>query len=206
MPVTAYGFDVLDAAPNQRDDAKITFARGFALLDPGIGAREGNAKSGQPVNNRPYLWWLNGRPAVTSLKTFLAARKGRAVPFWAPGWRTDLSLANDVGPTDPSITITACNYTRFLYPSPARRYLCFLLNLNGATQLYRKVTAAVDNGNGTETLTLDTTLGQTTPAASTVVTFLRLCRLDADEIKIKWHTPEFAECEMPMVEVPAEVT
>jgi hypothetical protein len=116
-------------------------------------------------------------------------------------WRTDMVTVNDLLSTDTTFLIKTQGYTKFQYPSNARRYIAFML-ANG-TFLYRKITSSVDVGDGTERLTLDASPGVGVPA-TTMVSFLQFCRLDADSISIQWRSQTFAEAQIPIVEIPRE--
>jgi hypothetical protein len=71
--------------------------------------------------------------------------------------------------------------------------------------VYAKVTGAIDNGDGTENLTLSALTGKAFPAATTMVSFLTLVRLEADRVSIKWDSTDHAESLLSLVEVPREV-
>jgi predicted phosphodiesterase len=85
-----------------------------------------------------------------------------------------------------------------------RRYLAFIPT-DGTANVYRKVTASVDNGDGTETLTLDTSTGKAFPMASTQVSFLVFARLASDEPEIHWISTDLATAILEVEEIPAEV-
>jgi hypothetical protein len=77
--------------------------------------------------------------------------------------------------------------------------------MDGSGNVYAKITAAIDNGNGTETLTLGALTGKAFAAATTMVSFLTLVRLDADRVSIKWDSTDHAESLLSLQEVPREV-
>ena len=70
---------------------------------------------------------------------------------------------------------------------------------------YRKVLAAVNNGDGTETLTIDSILGVSPARDQTILSYLTLRRLHDDENEIMWRTAGVAECTLRTVEIPTEV-
>src|SRR5262249_11555570 len=149
-------------------------------------------------------WFLKDHPSVTTLRAFILKRFGQLVPFWTPTWDQDLVLANDVGATDTSIVIQSVYYTRFFFPIKSRRYIAFIQQSGGAN-VYRKITGALDNGNGTETLTLDSATGVAFPKGSTMISFLTLSRLASDDSEIDWMTNDVAQAELTFQEVPREV-
>ncbi|MGH9716399.1 MAG: hypothetical protein ACRD4R_06700 [Candidatus Acidiferrales bacterium] len=198
------GYDVLEIAPNWAAGLDRQYNRSLVTIDPKIGPIEVIDKGGSAIVSQRFPWWLDGHSNVTAFRAFILARFGRMNPFWVPTWDQDLVLAQDVGATDTAIKIESEFYSRFFFPSTARRDLAFISSA-GAANIYRRVTAAVDNGDGTETLTLDSAPGAAVPAASTMVSFLTLARLAADKAEITWSTADHAEAELEFQEVPREI-
>jgi hypothetical protein len=60
------------------------------------------------------------------------------------------------------------------------------------------VTGSVDNGNGTETLTLNTAA----PSTTSLVSWLRKVRLAEDTLTIAWQNSALASCTLHAVEIP----
>ena len=68
------------------------------------------------------------------------------------------------------------------------------IQLTSGAVLYRRVMASANNGNGTETLTLDAALGvAVTPAQVAQVSFMGLCRSDSDQFEIGWWRSDYAD-------------
>jgi hypothetical protein len=118
------------------------------------------------------IWW----------NAFLNAVVGARETFLAPTWRDDLVLSAQpsVGATTILVTNDP-NYNAEYEVSGAHDYLQLE---TAAGIIYRKVTNAVDNGNGTVTLTLDVALPATT-AGSTIsrISFLERVRLASDVVQ-----------------------
>jgi hypothetical protein len=142
---------------------------------------------------------------VTALRAFLLARFGQLVPFWVPTWDQDLVMAIDAPSGSSTITIKSVFYTRFLFPDNARRYLALIPTSGAGPNQYVAITGSVDNGDGTESLTLAAELGADVMAANTMVSFLTFARLDSDELAISWITTEYAEAVVAIQELPREV-
>lgn len=205
ITLTQYkGIDVLEIMPNWESGLKRGYKRSMITIDPKVGPDEVIDKGGSALVGQEFPWWLDGHPAVTTFRAFVLKRFGRMNPFWIPTWDQDLVLSSDVGATDGGIVIKSEFYSRFFFPSVARRDLAFI-PAGGSGNVYRRVTAAVDNGNGTETLTLDSATGKAFPAASTQISFLTLARLDKDDVEIKWSTSDHAEAVLSLQEVPREL-
>lgn len=201
---TFKGFDVLEIGPNWATDLKRTYNRSLVILDPKIGPVSAVDKGGTPVVAQEFPWWLQDHAAVTQFRAFLIARFGQLRPFWIPTWDQDLVLHEDVADIDPTITIESEFYTRFLFPSKARKYVAFIPT-DGSGNVYRKITASIDNGDGTEQLTLETATGKTFFKSQTQVSFLTLARLASDDSEIDWVNSDLAQANLQLQEVPREV-
>ena len=203
--MTAYqGFDVLEVEPNWRDGVESTYRRSWLRFDPGTGKVRVDDRTGITALDNSFSWFMENRIAVAEFRAFVAARKGAAVPFWFPSWRSDLQLRTNAGAIDTVLTIDAIGFTKYLFPQAARRFLAFILS--DGTKIFREIVNASDPGDGvSETITLDSAPGVALPAASTLVCFLLLCRLESDEVKIQWHTTSVAEASLEFRDIPREV-
>jgi hypothetical protein len=199
------GFDVLEIAPNWRDaPLKRTYTRSLVTVDPKIGPITVIDKGGSAIVKQPFPWFLTNHAAVTTFRAFLLRRFGQLNPFWLPTWDQDLILAFDVGSGDTGIVIKSEFYSRFFFPNPARRFIAFIPT-DGSSNVYRKITSTNDNGDGTESLVLDTPTGKNFPAASTMISFLTLARCASDDNQIEWLTADLAEVNLEVQEVPREL-
>lgn len=198
--MTSYlGFDVLERRPNMREAVTDVSPRSLAIHDPGLGARDVKPKDSAPAFQRTHLWTAQGLQAIADLRAWLAARKGRVVPFWVSTLRQDLILAAPGSAADTTLTIESIGYARFAHPHKARRHLA--LHLPNTT-LYRQVLTATDGG-AMESLALTAALGTSVPLG-TLVSYLVLCRLDADDIELVWHTDQLVEAALTFREIPEE--
>ena len=184
-----------------RDDA---LNRGFSILDAGMGPRAAESPEIAPSAVRSYLWQADSHAEVAALRQFVDDCKGRLEAFWLPTLVYDLTWANAPG-TGSTLTIHSIGYSAGLFPgSGARRHLSFRQRF-GTVRMYRMVTAAVDNGDGTETLTLDSPLDTAvTDPGDWIISFLRLCRMEDDQITIDWQGQAYAEAVLRFHELPAE--
>lgn len=194
------GFDVLESAPNAREAQTDTLRRSLAILDPGVGKRAIRARDQASPTPRTYLWTAQGKAQIVALQTWLAARKGQAVPFWLPSFRQDLTLSQDISPSDTIIHIQDIGYAKHMFPGTnARRHLVFF---HSSGWLLRKVTAASASA-GEEALTLSAQLSLSFAKAGRLG-FLLFCRLATDEPELVYRTDSVAECSLPYVEIPEE--
>jgi hypothetical protein len=126
-------------------------------------------------------------------KLFLDTVNGMRVAWLLATGRPDLAPVGDA--SSGTLTITA-GYLTSLWPSMAHRRIKIVLA--SGTVAYRTISAAVDNGNGTENLTLSSALAGEIDR----VELLETVRLDTDDIKVAWTSWEFASS-FPVVTVQA---
>ncbi len=204
-PTQYKGFDVLEVMPNWAEaPLRRNYKRSLVSIDPKIGPIEVIDKGGTAIVGQEFPWWVDGHSNITAFRAFMLRRLGQFSAFWIPTWDQDLVLFQDVISTDAAIRVNSEFYTRFFFPTPSRRYIAFIPQ-DGSGNVYRKITAAVDNGDGTETLTLDNPTGKTFPKTSTMVSFLTFTRLASDSVSIKWDSTEHAESMVSLQEVPREI-
>jgi uncharacterized phage protein (TIGR02218 family) len=121
------------------------------------------------------------RPSeIQWLKLFLHTVRGRARSFFLPSGRCDLLPIGDAS-TGTLVVDDESEYADNWFSSTAHRHIK-LVKADG-TIAYREVTAAVDNGDGTQDLTLDSALA----GALARVEFLEHVRLESDTATIQWQ-------------------
>jgi hypothetical protein len=156
----------------------------------------------EPVTTLPYRVFLDSRTTIRSLETWFRSVKGRYVSFYIPTYVADMPLTADIGAADTTFTITDIGYTDLLYPYPARKRLAFIAATGSITE--RAVTGSVDNGDGTETITIASSLGSDFDRETGLVAFSLLVRLASDELVITRSSATLAECVLDCIELPEE--
>lgn len=188
--VTTYdGLPVWDLG-NATNFAAQPLRSGVDLVD--MGGRIGALGNFTEVNwGRALVVAGRGRADWQWLKAFLDAVRGQQMPFLLPTGRPDLVVASGDASGGTVIvqgppTTDAPDYVNDWFPSLAHRRLR-LLKADG-TAAYRTITGAIDNGNGTQTLTLDSALA----GALSRLEFLETVRLDSDDVAVSFGSPGFS--------------
>ncbi|HEY6108689.1 MAG TPA: hypothetical protein VIV56_07285 [Gemmatimonadales bacterium] len=196
------GLDVLEVLPNRDRDIDYDIERKQFLLDSLTGKRLTDASEVAPVENAPFVWYCSSRADVAVLRGFLDARIGRAVPFWRPTLNADFTLDGAALAAATTLTVKSWGYAATVFPlGAARRHIA--VRPPGGLPEYHKITAAVDNEDGTETLTITPGLALDAPADA-LVSFMLLCRLADDLADLEWGSGQFAECVLGLTELPRE--
>lgn len=200
---TYLGFDVLEVDPDSsggRGGDAASQEQNVVSSPVGVVATTYREKA--PRLERSYRWACQGPAEVQALRDFLDARHGRAVPFWMLSWQRDFSFSTFPGGIATWV-IKWCGYSANLFPGTgARRHIFVRHPVSGFR--YGKIVSAVDNGDGTETLTLGSVLGVNILTTVWTPGFLRLCRLASDTTRIEWTGQGFAAADLRFIEIPNE--
>jgi hypothetical protein len=178
------------------------------VSDGGVGQWAVSWPTATPTFDFPYSIVLETRDRASDWLLWLSYRRGRYAPFWMPTWRRDFRLTATLGAADTDLIVSATGYTDSGFLTEARRHLAIIVAGGGAITVYpRRIEASVDNGDGTETLTIDSALGVEADRKA-LLSFLVLVRLADDVNPLHWHHPQLAVADVRMVEVArqAEVT
>lgn len=119
-------------------------------------------------------------------KKFFGTVRGRQKRFLLPTWRHDLDLFSQ--PSGTSMRVKKTPGYASWFPSAAHKR--FQLLKSDGTVEYAKANSFVDNGDGTETITLAASYGGGTTVK---VSFLELVRLYEDEIAWEHQPGQYAE-------------
>lgn len=176
--------DLIDRRVRRLDNNTYTFAE-YAHRAYGIGAM------------RDLPLWLVTRANQTALLTWFHELRGRWTTFYLPTYTEDLDVLAGLG--TGTLTIRACAYTARLFPDIARRTLACIQPNGTVTKVF--VRTAEDNGNGTETLTLDLIA----PGGTRLVSWCLYGRLAEDALELRWLNNTVAEASIGFQETPAEL-
>ncbi len=175
MPVWDYGV----VSSGQRSEG---IRSGLEIIDAG-GAIESLARYAQSDWPRAVAISSDEIADWQWFKLFLDTINGMRVAWLLPTGRPDLVPIGDA--STGTLTIAA-GYVESLWPSLAHRRVKIVLD--DGTYEYRTITNATDNGDGTEDLTLDSSLAGTIAR----VELLETVRLDTDDVKVSWSSWEFS--------------
>lgn len=200
------GFDVLDFYEfNRKGTISETLSRRFVILDNGAGKRTPDELSPAAAPVRSFVWTCFDMEEIAQLRTWLDERNGRAVPFWMPTYQRDASLAVALLEDEDTATINWIRYRQQFFPNTnARRHLAIYPQGGGTLDLYGIVDADDPGDQLTETLNLAPAAARLYPTATTVVSFLKLCRLEDDFVEISHDARGFAEATIKVREIPEE--
>jgi hypothetical protein len=202
--MTYLGYEVLEAEADGRLAREDSYEREIFIVGGGHGRTLLDDPQTAPELVRTYHWTCQSLADIAELKAFLDARLGRLVPFWLPSLEHDLTLAVDRDAAHTFLDVVTIGYAANLFPDTGARRHLSIRKVSDGTAIYRKVTSASNNLNGSESLHLDTSLGQAVTVAQWQVGFLRLCRLEDDVNAINYEARSYATCRLRVRELPHE--
>lgn len=126
----------------------------------------------------PIRVLLTSRAALSEFYGWMDARQGKQSPVWVASEENDLEVTARSG---NNATINHIGYAARYNVHSARRHLAF--KKTDGSVVYKMVTAAVDNLDGTETLTV---AGAPALVDIAKTSFLRLCTAP-DQFELKYH-------------------
>lgn len=188
---TYRGLHVLLQKNFYNDTHAFEINRPVERFDSNIGYFSQDAVNPAPHTQNEFAWLCGNHQDSADLFAWLNTRKGRYGAFWYPTWSRDFELAQDIGNTDDSIVVNRIGYSDLYMidgvPIASRRDI--MLQTTAGTLFFKRILSAGDNGDGTETLSLDSTFGVVIPANTVQrVSFLIPSRLAADAVEISWQS------------------
>lgn len=198
-PTTLYrGLPVVETAPVE---GALTggWQRISTVLDNDTGLPLLMDTAGVGFAARQHAWMTGSRAEHNALRGLLYALAGRWKAAWWPTFAVDFRLVAAVGPSDTAIRVRNVGYARLAAAQSMRRDI--RIELGDGTALHRRILAASIVDAGTEQLALDAPLGVALAITDVRrISFLTLCRLDADDIELHHDTDAdgVTECTLPL--------
>jgi hypothetical protein len=165
-----------------RDDYEVS--RETMDVDFGIGLLGVESDTAGASETLPWRIKTKGRETIARLLGWFYERRGRARYVWVPTLQADFDVLSVDG---VDLTVADTNYGDTFALAEARRDLAFVYY--DGTMEFRRVVGF--SGTTNETLELDAPVPTLTSLR--MVSLLKFCRLDADQVEIAWHTDDVVE-------------
>lgn len=133
--------------------------------------------------------WLNSKAEIYAWRQFLHYIRGSWSTFYMPTFQNDLPLNTAFALGGNTFIVPYMGISTFLDGAAPKRDLRITISGDTDTPIYRRISSIVDNGNDTETITLDGTVGSAgfSQVNETVISWMHLCRLAGDSARFN-HT------------------
>lgn len=124
--------------------------------------------------------YTNTYEELYAWRQFLHLQRGSWGTFYAPTFQNDLPLFTDLSLGGNTFIVPFMGISTFLDGDPPKRDLRIVTS--DGTVYYRRITLVTDNGNGTETITVDSVIGSVGTSAidETTISWMHLVRIAGD--------------------------
>lgn len=199
-PIQYRGYDTLLQHPNRIEDVSIDYQRIADVFDVETGTPAVIDIPNRPFIVRRHQYLLPDRTRLTTMRSWLAARAGRQVPFWVPTWERGLEVAQPFNLDATEILIQARGFSTYYQAMPGRQDVAFLHN-NGTWYL-RQITAFEFVDGVVERMRIDAALGVAcAPSDFRIVCFLELARLESDAVELFFETDRVVRVTLPILSI-----
>lgn len=186
------GYAVLRLLSEASEELAIEYSRNMSVFDSQTGSRSYRDVSGFARRTRPHRFVCEGMSEVTDLFNWLAARRGRANPFWYPTHQQDFQVLSNITSGATQINVANLKHT-LAHGQPGRNHL--FIKLRNGTVFYRRITSIVEINSTTERLTISSALGTAVAIADIeIACYLQLMRLSSDTVEISYNTDDKITC------------
>lgn len=194
---TYLGYKVYREAPNETGALSVQWSRMLVTADNGFGLPYRVDTANYGFARQQHEFFINGRQEHVDFRKLLYWLRGRVRPVWVPTFSIDMRLTAPVTSLSSSLTIEKVGVAAYVhfgidpdhpeYQYPGRRHI--MLHLRDGSAVFAIMNNAVDNIDGTETITLSAPVGvNIDPADIKRVSFIALMRLDQDRVEINHLT------------------
>lgn len=196
---TYLGYKVYREPPNETGSLSTQWSRMLLSVDNDMGVPFTVDTAQYGFAHQQHEFFLHGKQEHKAFRNLLYWLRGRVRPAWVPTFSIDMRMTGPITSTATSFTIQRVGVAAYVhmttdpdhpeYGYPGRRHL--LIQMRDESAVFALMTNAVDNLDGTETITLSAPVGVAiSPAAIKRISFLSLMRLDQDRVEINHRTDD----------------
>lgn len=186
---------ILTDTSNWLKQHSTTYAKKVETIDSGTSKTKRVITVGETNSIiQKYNLYETTKLNVYNTLNYLMYRKGKLKPIWIPTWTSDLTLALPIDSIDTEIYINYIGLNTY-YMSINKRDI--MIKLNDGSQYFRRISNPIDQGDGTEKVSMDSSLPVSVALSDVrIICFVSLMRLNSDSIKITWRNERTIESEL----------
>ena len=178
-------------------DVTERISRTIDVFDNGSGPVEVDITSNWVDHHQVLTFSTKNRVERWRARKWLHSLQGKQKAFWLPSWNRDLEVTADFNSTSSGLVVKAINYP-VLYGVKD-----IMIQLKSGTRIFKRVLSGTANNDGTETLSLDATIGVTATVNDIdMVCFISHVRLDSDTVELNHEYNGQISVSISVVEVP----
>jgi hypothetical protein len=189
-PITYLSSPVIDLAPNWIEGFDDQWVRDTRrLLDSQTGGTSVEDVAPRPALLKDMRWDFTSRADAIEFMEYLNWTAGRLNVVWIESGTFDFNILNTLTSGAANMNIDWIGYTNLIDLDDARKDV--VVALKDGTKLRRRIQTALNNGDGTESLAMDTTWGQTVDVSDIkYASYLSPYRMESDSLEYLWHDRE----------------
>lgn len=202
-----FEFPTVPTSTEASDDLDFAYQQSYGVIDAQTGAvaLDTGARS-KPTLAIPYAQKFRNRAQISEWWGFLDRRQGRRIPFWMPSWEKDFQPITINNGFLGSIVYSANGYADWIDGADGRKDIAIIYQRTGVVYTAGhhqrvRITAAVNNGNGTETIDCPLVFVDDADKDKVRISFLRFCRLESDTVEMAWKNTCIAVTKASMREM-----
>jgi hypothetical protein len=185
-PATYNGFAVISEPPDETRELEFGFERSLDELDNLSAQPVLVDKAGISFSRQNYAWVLRNGDNYRAFIALSHHLKGRLTPVWIPSFFEDFVVVDDTPAGNAFILVEDVGF-HLSGPVPGRNHV--VLEMMNGQRHYRQIVASAAGTGGQEIVGLDQPFDADIRADDVArVSFLRLCRLDQDQIELLHST------------------
>jgi len=179
---------ILPFSPNRAVDISTKYVRLREQFDPGMGLRYEHERVNGAVRTFNFTFQFFSEADRQRFDDFARTVQGAQREFYCESPSYGFDIVSDI--LDASKTITVKDSKAVFNSSTAATAIAISLYTN--EKLYRKIDSIVDNGDGTQTITVNQELPPTALEQIVCATPLFLSRFEADDFLYNFDTTEIS--------------
>jgi hypothetical protein len=204
-----FEFSTVPTSTEASDDLDFAYEHTYGVIDAATGAvaLDTGARD-TPYLLVPYAQKFSSRTQVSEWLGFLELRQGRRVPFWMPSWEKDFVPVSLLNSLTGYINYTANGYADLIDAADGRKDIVLICErdttlYSRGDHIYKRITAASDNGDGTERINMSLADFGSGDIGKFRVSFARFCRMESDTAEIAWKSSCVSQCRTTLRELPS---
>ncbi|MDH0145135.1 hypothetical protein N7335_01880 [Stutzerimonas stutzeri] len=179
---------ILPFSPDRSVDISTKYARLVEQFDPGMGLRHEHERTNGAVRTFNFTFRFFSETDRQTFDDFARMVQGAQREFYCESPSYGFDIVSDI--LDASKTITVKDTKAVFNSSTAATAIAISLYTN--EKLYRKIDSIFDNGDGTQTITVNQELPATALEQIVCATPLFLSRFEADDFLYNFDTTEIS--------------
>lgn len=172
-----------------------TYAKKIETIDSGTSISKRVFTVGETNSIvQKYNIYETTKTDIHSIISYLMYRKGKLKPIWVPTWTSDLTLALPIFTVDTEVYVNTIGIETYYFSINKRD---IMIQLTDGSQYFRRISNPIDQNDGTEKFTIDSTLPVDVALSDVrIICFVSLMRLNSDSVKITWRNERTIESEL----------